>query len=89
MLQHPSLVSMIGVALRPWVLVLELAPMGSLGTLLKKGFALNRLMQHRIAIQVFEALQFIAWCLQHVLIYMLLSAVPLNMTCIHVPVHIL
>lgn len=51
-LDHPSIVSMVGVALRPRVLVLELAPMGSLGLVFKSRRILPRQMQHRIVLQV-------------------------------------
>ena len=51
-LDHPSIVSMVGVALRPRVLVLELAPMGSLGSLFKSKRAIARQLQQRIALQV-------------------------------------
>ncbi len=51
-LQHPSLVSMEGVALNPRVLVLELAQLGSLASVLRSKKVTNRSLQHRIAMQV-------------------------------------
>lgn len=56
-LDHLSVVSMIAVGLRPRVLVLELAPLGSLGSQLKAGRAVSRGLQHRIATQVAEGIQ--------------------------------
>ncbi|KAJ8046650.1 Leucine-rich repeat serine/threonine-protein kinase 2 [Holothuria leucospilota] len=59
-LQHPCLVSMEGVSFSPRILVMELAPLGSLGSLLtsEKG-QLNRKLQHKIAMQVAEGLAFL------------------------------
>ncbi|XP_071486222.1 leucine-rich repeat serine/threonine-protein kinase 2-like [Diadema antillarum] len=58
-LQHPSLVSMEGVGINPRILVMELAPLGSLNTLLSNGRIKNRSLQHRIAMQVAEGLAFL------------------------------
>lgn len=52
-LRHPSLVSMLGVCLRPHrSLVMELAQKGSLKKVLDSSQHLSRGMQHRIALQV-------------------------------------
>ena len=57
-LSHPSVVSLVAVGIRPPVILLELAPCGTLGTLIKKGTRdLKMPLQHRIATQV----QY--WCL--------------------------
>ncbi|XP_064633559.1 leucine-rich repeat serine/threonine-protein kinase 2-like isoform X2 [Lineus longissimus] len=58
-LQHPSLIQMLGAEIKPMVLVLELAPLGSLGVLLKQGTAPSRGLQHRIATQVAEGLLYL------------------------------
>ncbi|XP_074645015.1 leucine-rich repeat serine/threonine-protein kinase 2-like [Tubulanus polymorphus] len=58
-LQHPSLIEMLAVGLRPRVILLELAPLGSLGGLLKTGRALSRRLMHRIATQVSEGLMYL------------------------------
>ncbi|XP_071082435.1 leucine-rich repeat serine/threonine-protein kinase 2-like [Haliotis cracherodii] len=59
-LNHPSVVSLISVGLRPSrVVVLELAALGSLGSLLKSNTPLSRCLQHRIAVQVAEGLQYL------------------------------
>ena len=65
-LKHPSLISMLGVGTQPRVVVLELASMGSLGSMLKAGRALGRGLQHRIALQVIEGLMYLH---QHMIIY--------------------
>lgn len=51
-LRHPSLIQMLGVGIQPRIIILELAPLGSLGTLLKNGMNLSRGLQHRIISQV-------------------------------------
>ena len=51
-LHHPSIISMVGACVKPWALILELAPLGSLNTLLNSREALGRGIQHRIALQV-------------------------------------
>ena len=52
-LRHPSIISLVGACLRPSrALVLELAPLGSLSSQLKKEQPLSRGLQHRIAMQV-------------------------------------
>ena len=38
--------------MKPWALIMELAPLGSLSSLLNNGQALSRGIQHRIALQV-------------------------------------
>ncbi|XP_046571062.1 leucine-rich repeat serine/threonine-protein kinase 2-like [Haliotis rubra] len=59
-LNHPSVVSLISVGLRPSrVVLLELAALGSLGSLLKGNKPLSRSLQHRIAVQVAEGLQYL------------------------------
>ncbi|EDO37102.1 predicted protein [Nematostella vectensis] len=65
-LRHPSIINMIGVALKPRALVLELAPLGSLSSLLSKGEGLSRGLQHRIALQVAEGL---AYLHKHMIVY--------------------
>ncbi|PIK45592.1 hypothetical protein BSL78_17559, partial [Apostichopus japonicus] len=59
-MQHPCLVSMEGVAFKPRMLVMELAHLGSLGSLLnsEKGH-LNRKLQHKIAVQIADGLAFL------------------------------
>ena len=58
-LRHPSLVSMLGVCLRPHrSLVMELAQKGSLKKVLDSNQHLSRGMQHRIALQVPKILYF-------------------------------
>ena len=51
-LRHPSIINMVGVCMKPWALIMELAPLGSLSSLLNNGQALSRGIQHRIALQV-------------------------------------
>ena len=51
-LNHPSIVSLVAVGIRPSVIVLELAPMGTLGALVKKDKLESRLLLQRIALQV-------------------------------------
>lgn len=51
-LRHPSILTLYGVCVRPRALVLEIAPLGSLNSLLSKGEVLSRGLQHRIALQV-------------------------------------
>ena len=57
-LQHPCLISIYGVCLRPRMLLLEFAPLGNLDDHLKSGRGpLSRGMQHRIGLQVIFFLQ--------------------------------
>ncbi|XP_070559117.1 leucine-rich repeat serine/threonine-protein kinase 2-like isoform X2 [Ptychodera flava] len=65
-LRHLSLVSMIGVGLCPRVLVMELAPLGTLSSIQNRDRPLSRGLQHRIALQVAEGLMFLH---QHRIIY--------------------
>ncbi|CAH1784290.1 unnamed protein product [Owenia fusiformis] len=65
-LNHPSILSMVAIGLHPRVLVLELAPLGSLGSLLKAGRTITRHIQHRIAVQVADGLSYLH---QHLVIY--------------------
>ncbi|XP_077982302.1 leucine-rich repeat serine/threonine-protein kinase 2-like [Glandiceps talaboti] len=59
-LSHMSIVSVIGVGIRPnRVLVMELATLGSLRTVMKERKSLCRIVRHRIALQVAEGLQFL------------------------------
>ena len=51
-LQHPSIIDLVGVQLQPRLLVMELAPQGSLRSVLARKEALFRPVQHRIAAQV-------------------------------------
>ncbi|KAK3610610.1 hypothetical protein CHS0354_009068 [Potamilus streckersoni] len=58
-LNHPSVVSLVGVCVRPPIIVLELAPHGTLGDLHKSGKCKNKLLQQRIALQVAEGLMYL------------------------------
>jgi serine/threonine protein kinase len=51
-MRHPSVLHFIGVASRPWRMVMELAPFGSLDNVLRNGDPINRHLQHRFAYQV-------------------------------------
>ena len=51
-LRHPSVVSLLGVSIQPRAIVLELAPLGSMATVLKGKSPLDKMVQHRIALQV-------------------------------------
>ncbi|XP_060085692.1 leucine-rich repeat serine/threonine-protein kinase 2-like [Ylistrum balloti] len=85
-LNHPSIVSLLGVSFQPRVIVLELAPKGSLGNVLKSGRPLDRIMQHRIALQVAEGLAYLHHLMvlyrdmkpDNVLIYSLDLNAPIN-----------
>lgn len=50
-LRHPSVVSLLGVSIQPRAIVLELAPLGSMATILKRKSPLDRMARHRIALQ--------------------------------------
>lgn len=65
-LRHLSIITLVGVCMRPWSLILEMAPMGCLGSLLSNGQALSRGIQHRIALQVAEGLVFLH---HHMIVY--------------------
>lgn len=59
-LRHPCIIKIIGVCLRPRMLLLEFAPLGNLEDHLKSGRGpLSRGMQHRIALQVVEGLTYL------------------------------
>eukprot|EP00117_Sycon_ciliatum_P004998 scpid2454/ scgid4326/ Leucine-rich repeat serine/threonine-protein kinase 2 len=58
-LQHPSVIDLVGVQLQPRYLIMELAPQGSLRSILERQEPLFRPVQHRIALQVAEGLEFL------------------------------
>lgn len=51
-LHHPCLITLVGVSLKPRMLLLEHAPLGNLAEMLVSGRGLSRGMEHRIALQV-------------------------------------
>ena len=55
-LQHPCVISLVGVCLRPRMLLLEYAAIGNLETVLSSNTHMSRRMQYRIVVQMAEGM---------------------------------